>query len=221
MTWNTLIGDARQNLANADASLDPPDCRDFPPPPAASTSVGLAITAVGTHRGPGTTAVNQDLSAGGSTPGVAQSDVATKRTDVPLQTGGHDYRRPEGTPGTAGPRLLVSDVTGTGTFGTGIPPVLPQEQQSTGLLGHTTDGASLAPRLSATNGSVGGRSSTSPEIGNATGGRARNAASGALGLRAGGGTGLPAGGGGARHQFDMDLEANRLAYMRHLKVKAR
>lgn len=42
------MGDARQALANVDASLDPPDEGDLPPPPNASTDAGFALVTTST-----------------------------------------------------------------------------------------------------------------------------------------------------------------------------
>lgn len=51
VTWTTLLGDARQGLANSDTSVDPPDERDLPPPPSASTNAGFASATATTSGG--------------------------------------------------------------------------------------------------------------------------------------------------------------------------
>ena len=74
VTWTTLLGDARQGLANSDTSLDPPDERDLPPPPSASTNAGFASVTATTsgvgygHHGPPGTAGNHSGGDHAATP---------------------------------------------------------------------------------------------------------------------------------------------------------
>ena len=188
VTWTTLLGYARQGMAHADPSLNPPDERDLPPPPNASTSIGLAANLGSSIAGVGTATGGTGVAGGGG-------------------GGGHHDSRAISSPSVIAPGMNKRPTSNN---------TLPQA----GKYGGVADVmfSPVASAVDAVGGGVGldsvdGHSSTAFERG---GGRTTVSGGLKVGRRGGGGEGSR--GGAAATLFDTEMEANRLAFVRHLQV---
>lgn len=193
---------------NADSLLDPPDSGELPPLPAASTSMGLAMTVAGGQHGEGIPGTNYDTSTLVPALKVLPQDSATRALGPQPSLLGIDNRRLETASSAVGSK---QPGVGSSTGLAGItPPTILHQQQSNGPIGSVMSGFPAAP------GSRDGRSSTTLDGGVGGAVHSRTGTSGAGRMKAGFGPSVT--GGSTRSHFDTEMEANRLAYTRYLKV---